>query len=358
MKKLRYLFLIIIMSFMSLSFVNAEVAPLPGSYNSSDISLSPIVEFYNSNRTLLSSGLGQTCPTCSPYFSSWIGSTDAYLSIGLTQALATDTLYTITLYIGNSDMAPIGSLSTVMSTGGYAEQANNNAKNNVCRTNIYSWKDTWNGDYYINMGENNVTTGMYFITFSTTCDSGTFINIPVHFGANTSHIYYYGYDLNVLGRTNNLTSSNVQDIINNSGLASANSVEEVKNSVQEVKQEMSSINDNITSDDVNGVENSFDSFEGFVSENSTITQLITMPITLYSSILNGMKSTCKPFVLGDLFGTNLTIPCINIGSYLGSALWGMIDIIISGFAIFSISKKLIKIFNNFSSMKEGDVIND
>ena len=71
-----------------------------------------------------------------------------------------------------------------------------------------------------------------------------------------------------------------------------------------------------------------------------------------------MKSTCKPFVLGALFGTNLTIPCINIGSYLGSALWGMIDVIISGFAIFSISKKLIKIFNNFSSMKEGDVIDD
>lgn len=133
---------------------------------------------------------------------------------------------------------------------------------------------------------------------------------------------------------------------------------DVLESNQAIKEQTEALNNNITNDNVGGVENSFESFESFISENSTITQLITMPITLYTSILNGLQSSCQPFVLGNLFGTNLTLPCINIGSYLGSALWSMIDIIISGFAIFSISKKLIKIFNNFSSMKEGDVIND
>lgn len=127
---------------------------------------------------------------------------------------------------------------------------------------------------------------------------------------------------------------------------------------QQIIDSNNKTNDILTDDNVSGVENAFESFDAFVSENSTITQLITMPITLYSSILNGMNSTCQPFVLGDLFGTNLTIPCINIGNYLGTGLWSMIDIIISGFAIYSISRKLIKIFNNFSSMKEGDVIDD
>lgn len=126
----------------------------------------------------------------------------------------------------------------------------------------------------------------------------------------------------------------------------------------QTNEKLDDLNQNITNNNVNGVENAFESFEGFITDNSTITQLITMPITLYSSILNGIQSTCQPFILGDLFGTSLTIPCVNIGNYLGSTLWSMIDVIISGFAIFAISKKLIKIFNNFSSMKEGDVIND
>lgn len=137
-----------------------------------------------------------------------------------------------------------------------------------------------------------------------------------------------------------------------------NELNEVKTNTSETNQKVDDLNQNITNDNVGGVEDSFNSFEGFVAENSTITQLITMPITLYTSILNGVQSTCRPFVIGDLFGTSLTIPCINIGNYLGTALWSMIDIIISGFAIFAISKKLIKIFNNFSSMKEGDVIDD
>lgn len=132
----------------------------------------------------------------------------------------------------------------------------------------------------------------------------------------------------------------------------------VQDKLNETNTSINDMKDALTNSDVNDVESSFESFEGFLTENSTITQLITMPITLYTSILNGLQSTCQPFNLGNLFGTNLTIPCINIGSYLGTGLWTMIDVIISGFAIFAISKKLIKIFNNFSSMKEGDVIDD
>lgn len=147
-----------------------------------------------------------------------------------------------------------------------------------------------------------------------------------------------------------IANSELNDIIS--------STENIESSLGDLNSGVNDLNQNITNDDVNNVEGTFDSFEGFIAENSTITQLITMPITLYTSILNGMQSTCQPFVLGNLFGTNLTIPCINIGNYLGTVLWTMIDIIISGFAIFAISKKLIKIFNNFSSMKEGDVIDD
>lgn len=118
------------------------------------------------------------------------------------------------------------------------------------------------------------------------------------------------------------------------------------------------IKDTITDSNVTGVKDSFEQFEGFLQDNSTITQLITLPITLYTSILNNVGGTCQPFNLGSLYGENLVLPCVNIGNYLGSTLWGMIDLIISGFAVYFISKKLIKVFNTFSSMKDGDVIDD
>lgn len=188
----------------------------------------------------------------------------------------------------------------------------------------------------------------------------------------TSNWYAVGYKIENLGFSNYLTSSQVEDMLDNAGFATADSVEEVDQSINEVKQEIAGmedqqiqtneklddLNDNITNNNVSGVEESFSQFEDFLDDNSTITQLITLPVTLYSSILQGISSSCTPFNLGNLYGESLILPCVNIGNYLGATLWGMIDLIISGFAIYSISKKLIKVFNNFSSMKDGDVIDD
>lgn len=130
--------------------------------------------------------------------------------------------------------------------------------------------------------------------------------------------------------------------------------------LDETNNQLGDLNNNITNDNIdnNNVSNAFNQFEEFVDENATISSLLTLPVTLFTAILNGMQNSCSPFNLGSLYGEDLILPCINIGSYLGSGLWTMIDIIISGFAIYFISQKFIKVFNNFSSLKEGDVIDD
>lgn len=151
-------------------------------------------------------------------------------------------------------------------------------------------------------------------------------------------------------------ADNYYSVDNSSTIINQNDT--IINQNQQTNEELSDINDNLTNSDVTGVEDSFEQFEGFLEDNSTITQLITLPITLYSSILNNVGGSCQPFNLGSLYGENLVLPCVNIGNYLGSTLWGMIDLIISGFAVYFIAKKLIKVFNNFSSMKDGDVIDD
>lgn len=130
--------------------------------------------------------------------------------------------------------------------------------------------------------------------------------------------------------------------------------------LDETNSSINGLNDTLKDDNVdeNGVASAFEDFNDYLDDNSTITQLIAMPITLYTAILNNVNGTCQPFNLGSLFGTNLILPCINVSQYLGNSLWTMIDVIISGFAIFAIAKKMIKVFNNFSSLRDGDVIDD
>lgn len=139
-----------------------------------------------------------------------------------------------------------------------------------------------------------------------------------------------------------------------------NKTDELIGKTEETNKELGDLNDNITNDNIDSdnVSNAFNEFESFVDENATISSLLTLPVTLFTAILNGMQNSCSPFNLGSLYGEDLILPCIDISSYLGGTLWTMIDIIISGFAIYFISQKFIKVFNSFSSMKEGDVIDD
>lgn len=125
------------------------------------------------------------------------------------------------------------------------------------------------------------------------------------------------------------------------------------------------INDSITSlinsnndDSIDNPSDMIEDFEDMLPTNGTITNLIALPITLYTKILNSINGTCQSFNLGSLYGTNIIFPCIEVSTYLGSSLWGTIDLILSGSFVLVISKKMIKAFESFTSMKEGDVIND
>lgn len=115
---------------------------------------------------------------------------------------------------------------------------------------------------------------------------------------------------------------------------------------------------NDTTYDSNETSNIFEEFEDYLPDEGIVTQLVTLPISLYTNILNSVNGTCSPFSLGSLLGTNLTLPCINVANYLGAQLWSVIDILMSGFFILTIVRKFIKVFESMSSMKEGDVLGD
>lgn len=133
-------------------------------------------------------------------------------------------------------------------------------------------------------------------------------------------------------------------------------INETNQKLTETNENLEKIDDTINNSNVDNPSSKIEEFENMLPENGTITQLITLPISLFQKVLNSVNGTCSQYSLGSLLGTELKLPCINISNYVGSTLWNVIDILFSGFFVLVIGKKMIKAFNGFTSMKEGDVL--
>lgn len=155
-------------------------------------------------------------------------------------------------------------------------------------------------------------------------------------------------------KTKPVSYNSLYKFVSTSATVQTAQVYEQQQSNQKIEDVNSSINnDNIDEDNTS---NKINEFKDLTAENGVVTKLVTLPVTLYSSVVTGLTGTCKPFSLGTLFGTDLSMPCINLQTYLGSALWGIIDVLLSGMLVFVISKKFIKLFETMSSLKDGDII--
>lgn len=131
---------------------------------------------------------------------------------------------------------------------------------------------------------------------------------------------------------------------------SNSAITNIQNNTNDIKNSISDSNI-----DNNSTSSSSTSWNNKNASNNTITSLLTLPISLLTNIVNGLQTSCSSFSLGSLFGTNLTMPCINLSSLLGTTLFNVLDILISGFMIYNIAKKLIKIFNDFTNLKSNQI---
>ena len=130
---------------------------------------------------------------------------------------------------------------------------------------------------------------------------------------------------------------------------------------QDTQQAISDVNDSITSSNTpssSDTSSAYSNFDSATAQNGVITQLITLPITLFTNINNNINTSCTRFDMGTLLGTHIYFNCINPANYIGSQLWSVLDILASGFFVWYIGKKLVKVFYNLSSMKEGDPVGD
>lgn len=219
----------------------------------------------------------------------------------------------------------------------------------VCRT--YTYND--NKAYRIVIPINKWSVGVGSSDYITFDDKITIYNSSVHDLYSSIYGAYYsdiGFDLNNQEALFNDLNQTQQNILNKQN--------EINNNINDVKNGVSDINGSINNDNVDDPSSSINSFKDKIATNGVITQLIGLPVTLFTKVLNSVNGTCSTYNLGSLFGTDLILPCVNIQNYLGTTLWSIIDVLISGLFVYSISRKFIKVFESMSSMNEGDVIGD
>lgn len=178
--------------------------------------------------------------------------------------------------------------------------------------------------------EHSMSTGASYVAFTCPMAGGwiDFLNLP----ASLTSFYIQ-------------RNFGVSDMINNSS------------TLNQINTNVTNINDSIndSSIDSSSASSSSTEWNNKNATNGTITQLLTLPITLLQAIVNGISTSCSSFSLGSLFGTNITLPCINLSNLIGSGLFTTIDILFSGFMILAIGKKLIKIFNDFTNLKSNQI---
>lgn len=196
------------------------------------------------------------------------------------------------------------------------------------------------------VNQNNVNMSCWF---ERQPSNGLFAQTIWYTSASTMRFYYY----------NNNFQYSVSDDPNSAALNTiTNQNTTIINQNTEINNSINDVNDSINNSNVDDPSNSINSFKNNLATNGVITQLVTLPVTLFSNVLNSVNGTCSSYNLGSLLGTDLVLPCINISNYIGATLWSVIDVLISGLFVYAISRKFIKVFENLSSMKEGDVISD
>lgn len=121
-----------------------------------------------------------------------------------------------------------------------------------------------------------------------------------------------------------------------------------------INQSINDTTNTLKDDSVDTADNSANEWANKSLSDNVVSDMVTMPITLMRAYLNGLNGSCSQFNLGNLMGTDLTLPCIDLQGYFG-ALWNVIDVLFSGFMIFAIGKKFVKIFNDFTNLKDNQV---
>lgn len=193
-----------------------------------------------------------------------------------------------------------------------------------------------------------ISNNNYDISDYLTIGEGQTYNFSTNVGSNVAYYCIYGEDKSLISctRLNNNNDTIVPgtngyirySIIKQSTKYVRFSGEYCYNILDKQAQTSENIESALTDSSVNDPTSSLNGLNANIGTNSVISDLLLLPVSLYQSILNSINGTCTPFTLGTLYNHTLRMPCINVQGVIGNVIYGVIDILISGFFILSIRR--------------------
>lgn len=173
----------------------------------------------------------------------------------------------------------------------------------------------------------------------------------IYNGNNRLFMNIVGKNVNFVNNINDLSSYNFMLVEGSSSKSyceygsKSNKLDDMNNNLNNIN---SSLNDT-SSPNVNDFLNGFDVDDS----NTPVSDLLLMPINLLRKYVQGFTNTCSAYQFGSLLGTNISFPCINIESYVGTGLWTIIDGLFSIFMIYNICMLGVSFFEAFTSLDDS-----
>lgn len=151
------------------------------------------------------------------------------------------------------------------------------------------------------------------------------------------------------------TRNDLLNDIKNSFSSQNSTLNDIEKNTEDTKNAIKDTNDTLKDDSIddNNTSSTLEDLSEDLPTNSVISDLLLLPVRLFQSILNSINGSCRSFNLGSLYGSDLTLPCINIENLIGSNLWSVIDILFCGAFVLIIRKKFVDIFENLTELRNG-----
>lgn len=125
------------------------------------------------------------------------------------------------------------------------------------------------------------------------------------------------------------------------------------NIIEKQNESLDDINSSLNDSSVDDPSGMLGDLESNFANNGAISNLLLMPVIFYNQMLLALDSVCIPYTIGDLFGHTLRLPCIDLKGILGNTLYNTIDAFMFFGLMLAIRKKLVDIFEHFTSLKTG-----
>lgn len=194
--------------------------------------------------------------------------------------------------------------------------------------------------------------------------------IPVKYGysytqSGFTSLFVETYDLNykkissLRQETFTITDSNTKYIRLNSKIEGysgkiilnkkcTNKIDKTNDKLDATNDKLNDLNGNISSEDYDNPD--FSNLE--TADDTPISDLVTMPLSLLNKFINAMSGTCKPYNLPFFNDSTISFPCFNGEKYFGSNLWNTIGLFMSFFMIYEIGMLAVQAFNDFTSLRD------